>query len=57
METLKQQIEEIYNYHPKDYRNIEDRNRDAIKLIAARLDELSYEIGVIHEWKLEKEGI
>jgi len=54
MKTTKEKISELLNSNKDNYsENIEL----CIELLAAKIDELDYTVGIIHEWKLEKEGI
>lgn len=59
MKTIREQVQEIYerieNCHPS--RETDIKNRKAIELLAKKLDNLQDEVSLIHDWKLEKEGI
>jgi sugar-specific transcriptional regulator TrmB len=61
MKELKKKIDAIYDakYHPNCHpsREADKKNEEAIKLIAEAFDELEFEVSVVHEWKLQKEGI
>ena len=53
MKTIKDQITEIY----EDIENSHLHDRKAIELLAQKLDNLQDEVSLIHDWKLQKEGI
>jgi len=36
---------------------MDQKQNEVIILLAKKIDELNYKLGVLHEWKLQKEGI